>query len=182
MCRTVFRSTIVGAFVLFGSVPAPVAPSGHETKIAPQLARFDAFVGKTWRALVDAENEVYDVSRWERALNGQAIRVLHSVGDGAYGGETIVMWDREREQLIYTYFTTAGFYTTGSMYFDDEGRLHSREQVTGNEDGVTEVRAIMELPSEGEMRVRTRMLRNGEWEDRGEVVYRVAPDAEVILD
>ncbi len=156
--------------------------SAGQSAVAPELTAFEPFVGKTWKALVDPEKEVYDIARWEYALNGQAIRMLHSVADGAYGGETIVMWDREREELVYTYFTTAGFYTTGTMEFDAEGRLHSREKVTGNQDGVTEVQATMELTEDGGMRVVTRMLRDGEWEDRGDVVYRVDPAAEVILD
>ena len=155
---------------------------GQDREPVAQLLPFEPFVGKTWKALVNVEKELYDVARWEYALNGQAIRMLHSVADGAYGGETIVMWDREREELVYTYFTTAGFYTTGTMEFDDEGRLLSREQVTGNQDGVTEVEATMELTEDGGMRVVTRMLRDGEWEDRGDVVYRESPESEVVLD
>jgi hypothetical protein len=145
------------------------------------LARFEPFLDKTWKGLVDPEKGVHDVARWERAIGGQAVRIVHSVADGAYGGETLVVWDRAREELVYFYFTTAGFYTQGTMSFDAEGRLVSREAVTGNEAGVTDVEATQELLPDGRMRVRTRMKRDGAWEDRGEVYYSVDPDAEVVL-
>lgn len=162
-----------------GRMP-PDGATGSE--LAPRLAVFAPFLNKTWKALVDPETQVHDVARWEPALGGQAIRMLHSVGDGAYGGETLVMWDREQEELVYYYFTTAGFYTSGTMSFDDDGRLHSRERVTGNEAGVTEVHATMEILPDGRMKVRTRMLRDGKWEDRGAVIYAEDPAAEVILN
>lgn len=144
------------------------------------LEPFEPFVG-TWKGLVDAEKGLHDVARWELALGGQAVRILHSVADGAYGGETLVIWDREAESLVYFYFTTAGFYTRGTMRFDEEGRLHSREEVSGNEAGVTEVRAIQELLADGRLRVSTRMLRSGSWEERPEAFYERAPMAEVVL-
>lgn len=153
----------------------------EEPTVPPQLQPFEPYLDRTWKGLVDPESGVHDVARWERALSNQAVRMLHSVADGAYGGETVVMWDREREEIVYTYFTTAGFYTSGTMQFDAEGRIHSREAVTGNEDGVTEVRAITELLPDGTMRVSTRMLRGGEWEERGAVLYVEDPDAELIL-
>jgi len=37
---------------------------------------------------------VVDVARWERALNGKAVRILHHQSR-VYGGESIVMWDPE---------------------------------------------------------------------------------------
>ncbi len=145
------------------------------------LDLFEPFLDKTWKGLVDQENGVYDVARWEKALAGQAVRITHSVGGGSYGGETIVMWDKTREALVYYYFTTAGFYTQGTMSFDPAGRLVSRETVKGHDGGVTEVQATQEVLADGRLRVRTRMLRNGSWEEREEVLYAVDPQAEVVL-
>ncbi|MBN2056220.1 hypothetical protein JW905_14945 [bacterium] len=45
----------------------------------------------------DPDNPKYDVSRWERALNGPAIRILHSVNDSYYSGETLLFWDYTRK-------------------------------------------------------------------------------------
>ena len=57
------------------------------------------------------EKPIYDIIYYERVLNGNAIRAVHSVNNGEYGGESIVMWDAEKENLVSWYFTTAGFYT-----------------------------------------------------------------------
>src|SRR6187397_1221034 len=87
-------------------------------KLDEALEPLRPFLGKTWRGEFKnstPEKPVFDVSRWERALNGKAIRVLHSVNEGAYGGESIIMWDKEKQVVAYHYFTTGGFTTTGTM-------------------------------------------------------------------
>ena len=160
----------------------PVAMSAGSAGWGPEaLAPFEPFLNTTWKGRVDPSKEVYDIARWEVALGGQAVRIVHSVNNGAYGGETIVMWDREREELVYFYFTTAGFYTQGTMRFDDGGRLVSRETVVGQENGITEVEATQSVLDDGRLLVETRMLRHGAWEPRDPVLYRADPTAEVVL-
>lgn len=176
-----WRSAAAALALALALAPTTAVAAADESRVPPQLAPFEPFVGKTWKAVVNPETGAYDVARWERALAGQAVRIVHSVNDGVYGGETFVMWDRGREQLVYYYFTTGGFYTHGTMAFDADGNLVSRETVEGHEAGVTEVRATQSLLPDGRMKVQTRMLRNGVWEERGEVIYSPAPDAEVVL-
>lgn len=172
--RIVLVATLVG---FLATSPIAVA----EPRVVEPLGKFEPFLGRTWKGLVDPESGTYDVARWQPALAGQAVKIEHSVGDGAYGGETLVMWDRAREELVFFYFTTAGFFTTGTMWFDETGALNSKEKVTGNESGVEEVHARQELTADGRLRVTTRMLRKGTWEDRGEVVYSEDPEARVVL-
>src|SRR4051794_13910440 len=74
------------------------------------------FLEKTWRGTFKAstpDKPVIDVKHWERALNGKAVRVLHSINDGLYGGETIFMWDDKKQAITFHYFTTATFNSTG---------------------------------------------------------------------
>lgn len=152
-----------------------------QLNLSEPLAPLAPFVGKTWKGeFVDStpEKPMYDVSRWERALNGQAIRVLHSVNDGEYGGETIFYWDREKQQLVFHYFTTAGFFTQGTIEVKD-GKMISREAVTGNANGITEVEATGELLPDGRMRSTARYLQNGAWVPGHEILYREDPTAEV---
>ncbi len=160
---------------------APIPPAIAEAPVIEPLEPFEPYLGRTWKALVNPDSGAHDVARWQPALAGQAIKIEHSVSDGAYGGETFIMWDRAREELVFFYFTTAGFFTTGTMWFDETGALNSREQVTGNASGVEEVHARQEIMPDGRLKVTTRMLREGQWEDRGEVVYREDSAARVIL-
>jgi hypothetical protein len=59
------------------------------------------FLGKTWRGEFKnskPDKPTIDVAHWERALNGKAVRVVHSVNNGSYGGESIIRWDKESKQ------------------------------------------------------------------------------------
>lgn len=54
-------------------------------KINEHLKPLLPFVGKTWKSEFPSstpEKPVYDVQHWELILNGQAIRIMHSVNDG----------------------------------------------------------------------------------------------------
>ncbi len=126
------------------------------------------------------DRPIIDVSQWERALNGKAIRILHSINDGAYGGETLVTWDAEKKSIVYHYFTTAGFQTRGTMKIDGK-KLVCDEIVTGNAEGTTEVKATMEMHEDGSMVSESKYLKNGEWVTGHAVTYKRAADAKPVF-
>jgi len=141
------------------------------------------FIGKTWRGKspnADPDKPFEDISRWERALNGQAVRILHSINEGAYGGETLIVWDRKKESLVFYYFTTEGFYTSGTIKMED-GKMISHEIVTGNENGITEVQSVGTILPDGRLHSKSQYLKNGEWVDGHEFIYEEAPAAKVIF-
>ena len=159
------------------------AVNAAEPKLDEHLAPFAPLVGKTWRgefANSTKEKPMVDVSRWEVALQGKAIRTTHSVNDGIYGGETIIMWDQEKKSLAAFYFTTAGFFTESTFELKD-GKLTSREKVRGNAQGITEVEAVSEIMA-GKLHVKSRYLKDGQWVPGHEITYTEAPDAKVVLD
>lgn len=158
------------------AVRAADTPSLHE-----HLEVFRPFLGKTWRGEFKnskPDKPTIDVARWERALNGKAIRLLHSVNDGAYGGESIIRWDKEAKQLVYFYFTTAGFMTSGTMTVTD-GKVVAHEKVTGDANGITEVRSTTELRPDGTMLTKAEYLKNGKPVSDREVLYKEDPKVEV---
>jgi len=157
------------------------AVAQEKGSLIPQLEPLRPFLSKTWRGEMKGSTPakpVVDISRWERALNGQAIRVLHSVNDGAYGGETMIYWDKERQQITYRYFTTAGFQTHGTFTFND-GKISSIEKVTGDANGVTEVRATSEVRPDGTLFVRAEYFKDGKWTPGRETTYKEDSKAEV---
>ena len=121
-----------------------------------------------------------DISRWERALNGKAVRILHSVNDGEYGGETLIMYDRKEMGLVFYYFTTAGFYTHGTMWLENDA-IVSHEYVTGNENGITEVKSIGTTLPDGRMRSKSLYLKSGKWIDGHQGIYEEYPEGKVIF-
>jgi hypothetical protein len=175
--RTLTMSLLVATIVTTYGLHAA------EPKLDEHLAPFAPFVGKTWRGEfknATKEKPQFDVSRWDVALKGKAIRILHSVNNGIYGGESLVMWDPTKKSLVSFYFTTAGFFTEATIEFKD-GKMFSREIVRGQQSGITEVEATTELTG-GQMHVKSRYLKNGQWIDGRETTYIEAPEAKVVLD
>jgi hypothetical protein len=173
-----FILSFVAWFACAASLAAADKPS-----LDPRLEPLRPLLEKTWKGAFKhstPEKPVVDVARWERALNGKAVRILHSVNDGAYGGESLVTWDEAKQSVVYYYFTTAGFMTTGTMIFKD-GKVNTHEVVQGKSDGVTEVRGTSELRADGTLALKTEHLKNGEWSTGREVVYREDPTARVVF-
>ncbi len=177
-------TVLILGLIFVSTAPSQEAPPASEKAIVNEhLKPFLPFVGKTWRgefANSTPEKPMVDISRWELVLNGQAIRILHSVNDGIYGGETIIMWDKEKEKLVFFYFTTAGFYTTGTFSLEGE-KFVSHEMVTGNQNGITEVKATGELLPDGRMHSKSQYLQNGKWVDGHEIFYKEDPTARVVF-
>lgn len=157
--------------------------AAEQPSLDPHLEPLRPLLEKTWKGSFKNSNPdkpTIDVMRWERALNGKAVRVLHSINEGAYGGETIFRWDESKQSVTYHYFTTAGFTTTGTMTFKD-GKVLTHETVEGSARNITEVRGTSELLPNGTFHVKTEHLRNGVWEPGHEVIYKEDSSAKVIF-
>ncbi|MEI4550716.1 hypothetical protein [Pseudoalteromonas spongiae] len=124
-----------------------------------KLKIFEPYLG-TWESTFS--NGAVDVSHWESALNGTTLRTLHSINDGAYGGESLIFWDNKKQKLVFFYFTTAGFYTQGELEITAENEFVAYEDVTGNKDGITKVKSSSRL-SDGKIVVSTSYFKQGEW-------------------
>jgi hypothetical protein len=175
---TVNRLTLV---VLSAAVVASSPIRVAAAELSPQLAPLKPLVGKTWRGVFPEskpDKPVVDVSRFEVALNGQAVRNLHSINDGSYGGETLIVWDKEKQAIVYYYFTTGGFYTTGTMK-EEDGALVTHELVKGEADGISEVKAVFRLLPDGRLHAKTRYLKQGQWVDARDMHYVETPTAVV---
>ena len=152
-------------------------------ELSEYLKPFENYIGKTFKGEFSnstPENPVYDISHWDRALNGNAIHIMHSVNNGEYGGESIIMWDDEKESLISWYFTTAGFYTQASLQFEDD-KLISVEAVKGNKNGITQVKAVIEFLSDGQLLNSSMYFVNGNWVDGHKIHYKEEPDGKVVF-
>ena len=161
-------------FALAAAAFIVTARADETGKLDEALEPLRPFLGKTWRGeFKDStpEKPMVDVARWERALNGRAVRVLHSVNEGVYGGESIIRWDPEQKTLVYHYFTTAGFATTGTMTIAG-GVITSVEKVIGKSE-VSEVRSTSELRPDGSMVSKAEYLnKDGKASGGREITYK----------
>jgi hypothetical protein len=160
------------------SVAAADKPS-----LNPHLAMLEPLLGKTWKGAFQnskPDHPMFDIQRWERVLNGQAVRLLHSVNYGVYGGETMFIWDEKKQAVDYYYFTTEGYMTTGTLQVKD-GHIVTSEQVAGDAGGVTEVRGTSEIRPDGKFHVKAEYLKNGQWVFGHEITYEEDSASEVIF-
>ena len=139
-----------------------LAKSTESKTLAKELAIFEPYIG-TWQSEFSMGNStVYDVAKWERALNGTTLRTLHSINNGEYGGESLIFFDKKSQQLVFYYFTTAGFYTQGTIEVIGENSFVAYEDVTGNQNGITKVKSTSTL-SKDKLTVSTSYFKNGQW-------------------
>lgn len=176
MKHSLFHRSHTWRALIFAGIIAIALPQlcrAETGSLDPHLEPLRGWLGKTWKEQPKegATNGKIDVARWERALNGKAVRILHSVNDGEYGGETIATWDEGRKSVVYHYFTTAGYTTTGTMSFED-GKMLTNEKVSGSAGGVTEVRGTAEITPEGTFRMQTEYLKEAKWQPGRDVTYR----------
>jgi hypothetical protein len=175
------RNLILAAMVL--SVAINLVAEESPPTLNPHLEPLRPLLGKTWKGIFEGskpDKPTVDVARWERALNGQAVRALHSINQGAYGGETLFVWNEKSKVVEYFYFTTAGYMTSGVLEVKN-GKLQTREEIKGDAGGVTEVRGSSELLSGGKFHVKAEYLKSGHWTLGHEVTYTEAPSEEVVF-
>ncbi len=143
-------------------------------------APFEHLIGKSWRGTGVPDASVVDVQKWEWAVGGHAVRVVHSVGDGAYAGETVIFRDKDSGAYVFHYFTSGGFHTTGTMRPIGPGAFEVEETVHGL-DGFAPLRSTIVMGEDGVNRSRGFQQQNGEWVEKGGFDYREAPGAVPVM-
>lgn len=169
-------AAILGPTAGVAAQPAPPPETAE-----PGLARFAPFapmIGRTWRSVATGERGDEDVQRWDWAVGGHALRIVHAVNEGAYAGETLVFKDRDSGDFIFHYFTTGGFHSTGVIRPVGDGAFDIEETVHGAE-GIERLRSTARLGADGVFRVRSSMEREGAWAEVGGFDYREDPAATV---
>ncbi len=142
-------------------------------ELSVHLKDFQPYIGKKFKGEFfnsTPDNPLYDITSWERILNGKAIRITHSVNNGEYGGETIIMWDPNQDKLISRYFTTAGTMSLATMKFDNN-RLISIEDVSNNQNGIKKIKTIIQFIDDGKLMHRVKYQINNIWQDAHEIIY-----------
>ncbi|WGM48182.1 hypothetical protein KOAAANKH_03078 [Brevundimonas sp. NIBR10] len=153
------------------STQSSPAEAAAPSAAAQALAAFDPLIGKTWRGASLNAADTIDEVRFERILNGRAIRSTHSVNGGVYAGETLITWDPAQNRLVSFYATNGGFYTTGTIAVRGPGTFEFDQVAHGLPD-LPGVRATTTFEN-GVYSIRSRHLIKGEWVDTGGFDYRV---------
>ena len=155
-----------------------------KTPLSDHLTGLKPFIGNTYKGdFINStiENPMIDVLSFERALNGNAVKVIHSVNNGEFGGETMVMWNAEKEGLQSWYFTSAGSLTIQNVQIKKDTFI-SIEDVSGNQNGITKVKTIIEVLHGSQIKKRTKYLMNNLWKDGSEIIYKEVNDFKPVFN
>lgn len=166
-------------------VMAVVVVAAETRSLHPELEAFRPLLGQTWAgAFPDRPDgtKMEDVVRYERVLNGMAVRSVHSINDGIYGGETLFRWDAAAKELVFHYFTTQGFVTKGVIRRNADGSFTSIEDVENPEqaEGVTRVEAVFRVEAD-RLSVESTYFRGDEAGPGHAAEYRPAPGRNVVF-
>lgn len=178
--RRAVMALAASVVALTASLPAraqdlPAAEARAEDPFEPLYP----LIGRTWRGTNRNDPIVEDVVRWEWAVGGHAVRAVHSVNGGVYGGETLIFPDRDSGQLIFHYFTSGGFHTTGTMEPLTHGAMAISETVHGVE-GLEVLRSTIRIMGDGTYLTHTQVEREGQWVEFGGFDYRIDGAAVVV--
>ena len=155
-----------------------------KTFLSEHLTGLKPFIGNTYKGnFINStkENPMIDIISFERALNGNAVKVTHSVNNGEYGGETMVMWNSEKEGLQSWYFTSAGSLTIQNVQIKKDTFI-SIEDVAANKNGITKVKTIIEVLHGNQIQKRTKYLMNNLWKDGSEIIYNKVNDLKPVFN
>lgn len=157
----------------------------QHSSLHPKLEPFRPYLDKHWQGDLTqpgASEKVTDRSYWSRTLNGQAIKTVHSINDGQYGGESFIFWDEKQQSLAYYYFTTAGFYTHGTITFDENtSEIIALETVENNQNGITQVKSYSRVMPDGTLKTKSSYLQNGNWVEGHSATYKEVAQQQIIF-
>ena len=155
-----------------------------KTFLSDHLIKMKPFIGNTYKgSFINStkENPMIDILSFQRALNGNAVKVVHSVNNGEFGGETIVMWNPEIGKLQSWYFTTAGSLTLQNVQIKKDTFI-STENVERNKNGITKVKTIIEVLNGNQIKKRTKYLMNNLWKEGSETIYNKIHDHKPVFN
>ena len=171
---------------LYFLLPALIvsAQTKSEPPLSDHLIEMKPFIGNTYKGdFINStkENPMFDVLSFERALNGNAIKVIHSVNNGEFVGETMVMWNPEKGGLQSWYFTSAGSLTIQNVQIKKDTFI-TIENVEKNQNAITKVKTIIEVLHGNQIKKRTKYLMNNLWKDGSETIYKKVYDHKPVFN
>ena len=151
--------------------------------LSKNLLGFEKFLGKRFQGEFynsTKENPLMDIIYFERILNGEAIRITHSVNHGEYGGEYIIAWNSDKGKIESYYFSTGGEIRVSSINITNN-EISIKEDFSKNKNGIQKVKKIFRLGAEGSLENNIKYMINNMWIKSHEMIYFRNDSAKIIF-
>ena len=151
--------------------------------LSKHLLDFEIFLGKRFQGEFynsSKENPLVDIIYFERILNGEAIKITHSVNHGEYGGEYIIAWNSDKGKIESYYFSTGGEIRVSSIDITNN-EISIKEDFSKNKNGIQKVKKIFRLDAEGSLENNVSYMINNMWVKSHEMIYSRNDSAKIIF-
>ena len=155
----------------------------HGNDLSKRLLGFEKFLGKRFQGEFynsTKENPLMDIIYFERILNGEAVRITHSVNHGEYGGEYIIAWNSDKGKIESYYFSTGGEIKVSTIDIN-KNEISIKEDFSKNKNGIQKVKKIFRLDAEGSLKNNIKYMINNMWVSSHEMIYSRNDSAKIIF-
>ena len=152
-------------------------------ELSKHLLGFDNFIDKKFKGEFynsTKEKPLIDVIYFERILNGEAIRISHSVNRGEYGGQYIITWNSNIERIESYYFSTGGEIRVSVVSIIDK-EITIEEDFSKNGNKIQKVKKIFRLNNNGSLENHIYYLINNLWIKSHEMNYAQNDSVKIIF-
>ena len=152
--------------------------------LSEKIQGFEVFIGKYFKGETFNSTKtklISEVIHFKRILNGQAIRIVHSINEGEFGGESIITWNQENNILESVYFSTGGN-IKHSMVTLKENTITLVEDVSKNQNSIKKVKTTYYLNSYGQLKKETKYYINNMWIFSHNSNYTESKSSEIIFN
>ncbi len=132
----------LGALALAGACQA----QDEAPVLREELMPLAFLAGSCWTGVFQG-SETFDVHCYEPVYDGQYLRDVHAVPQGAtiYRGETLYHWDAEAEVITYRYYNAIGGVSDGTITPDGDRLLFPDETHRGQDGEERVFSTVMEI-------------------------------------
>lgn len=170
-----FLKTRVIKISLFIVLSSTLALAQSEPEQQDVFLRLTPLLGKTFKASFP-NSEMTDEQQFEAVYGGKFIRNIHrvrnAVGKVVYEGETLFAKDHKTNGIVFWYWNSTGGYVEGQLKIEEE-RLSVYGENHGPAGQIAEVRSSMYNISEKGYTSEAFFLKDGVWEPRWVMTFKV---------
>ena len=164
------------SFIVGGNIGKPL--------LSEKIQGFEIFLGKYFKGETFNSTKLKPISEvihFKRILNGQAVRIVHSINEGEFGGETIITWNQKNNVLESIYFSTGGTIEHSVVTIKDNTIIFI-EDVSNNKNSIKKVKNTYHLNRYGQLKKETKYYLNNMWVFSHSANYSESKSSEIIFN